>query len=52
VAIATIEMVASAAGTDLILTHQGTYLEGADGPEMRKGGWISLLDKLEKELAC
>jgi len=51
VAIATIEMVASAAGTDLILTHQGTYLEGADGPEMRKGGWISLLDKLEKELA-
>ena len=51
VSLATIEILPSAAGTDLILTHQGAYFEGADGPEMRKGGWNSLLDKLAKELA-
>lgn len=49
--LATIEILPSAAGTDLILTHQGAYFEGADGPEMRKGGWNSLLDKLALELA-
>jgi hypothetical protein len=43
-------LLASKKGTDLILTHQGTYLEGADGPEMRKGGWEHLLGKLEAEL--
>jgi len=37
-------------GTDLVFTHQGAYFEGADGPEMRKGGWESLLNKLVKEL--
>jgi uncharacterized protein YndB with AHSA1/START domain len=51
VSLATIEILPSATGTDLILTHQGAYFEGADGPEMRKGGWVSLLDKLAKELA-
>jgi uncharacterized protein YndB with AHSA1/START domain len=50
VSLATIEIVPEGAGTDLIFTHQGTYLEGADGPEMRKGGWDSLLNKLVKEL--
>jgi uncharacterized protein YndB with AHSA1/START domain len=50
VSLATIELLASKKGTDLILTHQGTYLEGADGPEMRKGGWEHLLGKLEAEL--
>ncbi|HXR37486.1 MAG TPA: SRPBCC family protein [Terracidiphilus sp.] len=49
--LATIEILPSTAGTDLILTHQGAYFEGADGPEMRKGGWNSLLDKLARELA-
>ncbi len=51
VSLATIELLPSAAGTDLILTNQGAYFEGADGPEMRKGGWNSLLDKLARELA-
>jgi len=48
--LATIELVPNGSGTDLIFTHQGAYFEGSDGPEMRKGGWESLLDKLEKEL--
>jgi len=48
--LATVEMLPSPAGSDLILTHQGAYFEGADGPEMRKGGWTSLLGNLAKEL--
>ena len=49
-ALATIELFAAGSGTDLVLTHQGAYFEGADGPEMRKGGWDLLLGKLVKEL--
>jgi uncharacterized protein YndB with AHSA1/START domain len=48
--LATIELVPAGSGTDLVLTHQGAYFEGSDGPEMRKGGWESLLGKLVKEL--
>lgn len=48
--LATIESLPDGAGTDLILTHQGAYFEGADGPEMRKGGWEFLLGKLAKEV--
>jgi uncharacterized protein YndB with AHSA1/START domain len=48
--LATIELLPSGSGTDLVLTHQGAYFEGADGPEMRKGGWEGLLSKLAKEL--
>ncbi|HUD15363.1 MAG TPA: SRPBCC family protein [Terracidiphilus sp.] len=50
VSLATIELSPAGSGTDLVLTHQGAYFEGADGPEMRKGGWESLLNKLLKEL--
>ena len=50
VSLATMEFLPVGDGTDLVLTHQGVYLEGADGPEMRKGGWESLLGKLVKEL--
>jgi uncharacterized protein YndB with AHSA1/START domain len=50
-ALVTIEILAVDGGTDLILTHQGAYFPGADGPEMRKGGWMHLMDKLGKELA-
>lgn len=49
-ALATIEFSPAGTGTHLLLTHQGAYFEGADGPEMRKGGWDSLLNKLVKEL--
>src|SRR5580658_288993 len=50
VSLATIELLPAGSGTDLVLTHQGAFLEGADGPEMRKDGWESLLNKLVKEL--
>jgi uncharacterized protein YndB with AHSA1/START domain len=49
-ALATVELQPNGAGTRLLLTHQGAYFEGADGPAMRKGGWESLLAKLTKEL--
>jgi uncharacterized protein YndB with AHSA1/START domain len=42
----TFELVATDEGTDLILTHQGAFFEGSDGPEMREQGWNSLMDKL------
>lgn len=48
--LATIELLPAGSGTDLVFTHQGAYFEGADGSEMRKGGWDSLLNKLVKEL--
>lgn len=44
----TVELVKTDAGTDLFLTHQGAYFEGADGPEMRKDGWRDLLERLEQ----
>ena len=50
VSVVTVELLPAGDGTDLVLTHQGAYLEGADGPEMRKGGWESLLNKLVNEL--
>jgi len=50
VSLATVELLPAEGGTHLILTHQGVYFEVSDGPEMRKGGWESLLDKLAKEL--
>jgi uncharacterized protein YndB with AHSA1/START domain len=52
IAVLTIELLPTAAGTDLICTHQGTYLEGADGAEMRKHGWTYLLGELDKALAA
>lgn len=48
--LATVELKKTSTGTDLFLTHQGAYFEGADGPEMRKGGWTSLMEKLAKEV--
>ena len=42
----TVELLPSETGTDLILTHQGAFFEGADGPEMRQAGWRKLLERL------
>ena len=50
VSLVTLEFLPTEKGTDLICTHQGTFFEGADGPEMRQQGWQTLLDRLEKEL--
>jgi uncharacterized protein YndB with AHSA1/START domain len=47
--LATFEFLPSAAGTDLIFTHQGAFFEGADGPEMREEGWRKLLERLSAE---
>ena len=46
----TIELLASDAGTDLILTHQAAFYEGADGPEMRKDGWDKMLAALDRQM--
>jgi uncharacterized protein YndB with AHSA1/START domain len=42
----TFELVPTDNGTDLIVTHQGAFFEGSDGPAMREQGWILLMDKL------
>jgi uncharacterized protein YndB with AHSA1/START domain len=47
----TAEFLPTDLGTDLILTHQAAFFEGADGPEMREAGWRKLLDKLANALA-
>jgi uncharacterized protein YndB with AHSA1/START domain len=49
--LATVEFVRTEKGTDLIFTDQGAYFEAGDGPKMREGGWIKLLEGLVKELA-
>ena len=51
ISLGTVELLPSDKGTDLILTFQSAFLEGADGPEMRQAGWRGLLDKLAAELA-
>ena len=50
ISLGTVELVPTDSGTDLILTFQSAFLEGADGPAMREAGWRTLLDKLSKEL--
>lgn len=44
----TFELVETETGTDLILTHQGAFFEGADGPAMREQGWRTLIANLAK----
>jgi len=51
VMLATFEFVPAEKGTDLILTHQGTYIDWPDGAKMIEVGWGQLVDRLEKELA-
>ena len=50
-ALATFELLPNGDGTDLVFTHQAAFFEGADGPEMRKGGWEKLLASLATELS-
>jgi len=49
--LATVELLETEDGANLILTHQGAFFEGSDGPKMREGGWRQLLGNLAKELA-
>ncbi|MGB6691741.1 MAG: SRPBCC domain-containing protein [Terracidiphilus sp.] len=51
VMLATFEFVPAEKGTDLILTHQGTYIDWPDGVKMIEMGWSQLIDRLQNELA-
>jgi len=51
ISLGTVELLPTEKGTDLILTFQSAFLEGADGPAMREAGWRGLLEKLGAELA-
>lgn len=51
VMLATLEFRPAASGTDLILTHQGTFIEWPGGEQMIETGWRSLLGRLETYLA-
>lgn len=42
----TFELLPSRKGTDLVITHQGAFFEGSDGPERREEGWNKLADNL------
>ena len=50
-ALVTVELLRTAEGTDLVCTHQGTFFEGADGPEIREAGWRQLFERLATEMA-
>jgi uncharacterized protein YndB with AHSA1/START domain len=46
----TAEILPSGKSTQLILTHQGAFFEGSDGPQLREVGWQKLMDRLVQEL--
>ena len=50
VALVTIELTPEGDGTAVTCTFQGAFFEGSDGPEMRKGGWEKLFDRLGENL--
>jgi len=47
--LATVELLPSEKGTDLIFTEQSAFFEGADGAAIRKDGWSRLLACLANE---
>jgi uncharacterized protein YndB with AHSA1/START domain len=49
--LATFELLPSDTGTDLLFTEQAAFFENSDGPEWRKQGWTSLLNKLAEALS-
>ncbi len=50
VMLATFEFVPAEEATELIVTHQGTYIDWPDGAKMIEMGWSQLVGRLEKEL--
>jgi uncharacterized protein YndB with AHSA1/START domain len=48
----TFELLPTIHGTDLILTHQGAFLPGSDGPKMREAGWNTLLDRMQAVISA
>lgn len=51
VALTTFEFVPTEEGANLVLTHQGTYIDWPDGVKMIEMGWNSLVERLAKDLA-
>ena len=51
ITVVTLEFLSSKAGTDLVLTNQGAFIDWPGGAAMIEQGWRSLLDRLGKELA-
>lgn len=51
-AIVTFELLDEGDATMLVCTHQAAFYEGSDGPQMRKGGWEALLERLGQALAA
>jgi uncharacterized protein YndB with AHSA1/START domain len=51
VSVATLELTPAGAGTRLVLTEQGAFLDGLDAPQQREQGTNELLDKLGLALA-
>lgn len=52
VSLSTVEMKPTAAGTRLIFTEQGAFLDGWDQPGLREEGTRDLLDALGASLAA
>ena len=50
ISVATVELRSEGAGTRLVLTEQGAYLDGRDSPDQRQQGAGDLLDALGAEL--
>ncbi|AJP74311.1 SRPBCC domain-containing protein [Sphingomonas hengshuiensis] len=50
-ALITAELLEAPGGTELVLTFQGAFFEGADGPQIREMGWQALLDRLADTIA-
>ncbi len=51
VMLTTFEFVPAEQGTDVILTHQGAYMDWPDGVTMIEMGWRGLIDRLQRSLA-
>jgi uncharacterized protein YndB with AHSA1/START domain len=47
----TFEVVPRENGADLVITHQGAFFEGSDGPARREHGWNVLADNLVSVVA-
>jgi uncharacterized protein YndB with AHSA1/START domain len=50
-ALVTAELLGVPAGTELVITFQGAFFEGSDGPQIREMGWETLLDRLVSTIA-
>ena len=52
IALVTLEFLSSGAGTDLVLTNQGTFVDWPEGAQMIEQGWRALLDRLAREASA